>query len=290
MLKRCFVSIVLLLALFSISSISMGQAIVIAQEDECIIPPSGPWPPCATGEGNVPVPADPNCVIPPSGPWPSCATGGTPPDSGDPNCVIPPSGAWPPCATGGVTEPTPEPTDEPEMTPEAEETPMPEESPMPDETEEPTPEPEETETPEEQPEEPDPVDMPDDEFALTSFDVTDITSREVILNFSYVNMPQDGYAPLFRVVDIDNCFDKCNENLLSEYPIIGNGWNPDGLPADGEYSLPVAIDNIFCSGGQTYMTTRLIFVMADLQLLLGSGSAPVDYAIEIPFEHTWCDD
>ncbi|MGB1252840.1 MAG: hypothetical protein ACPG8W_19655 [Candidatus Promineifilaceae bacterium] len=43
----------------------------------CVIPPSGPWPPCATN-GNTPSSGNSGggCVIPPSGPWPSCATGG----------------------------------------------------------------------------------------------------------------------------------------------------------------------------------------------------------------------
>ena len=69
---------------------------------DCIIPPSGHWPPCATG-GNMNQPSDPTCVIPPSGPWPPCATGGT----NQQNCVIPPSGPWPPCAIGGpIIQPT----------------------------------------------------------------------------------------------------------------------------------------------------------------------------------------
>ncbi len=71
-----------------------------AGDADCVIPPSGPWPPCATG-GNV----DPDssggadCVIPPSGPWPPCATGGTSEGAAsDPNCVVPASGPWPACA------------------------------------------------------------------------------------------------------------------------------------------------------------------------------------------------
>lgn len=79
--------------------------------DECVIPASGPWPPCATGGATPPATGGDDsgeCVIPASGPWPPCATGGggvtTPPatggdDSGE--CVIPASGPWPPCATGG---------------------------------------------------------------------------------------------------------------------------------------------------------------------------------------------
>ncbi len=35
------------------------------------------------------------CVIPASGPWPPCATGG---NTGNTGCVIPASGPWPPCA------------------------------------------------------------------------------------------------------------------------------------------------------------------------------------------------
>ena len=66
-------------------------------ENECIIPPSGPWPPCAI-QGDPPLDVANDCVIPPSGPWPPCATGGNTLPSEE--CVIPPSGPWPPCATG----------------------------------------------------------------------------------------------------------------------------------------------------------------------------------------------
>lgn len=77
--------------------------------DECVIPDSGPWPPCATGGGSTPAPApggSGDCVIPDSGPWPPCATGGgggapAPAPGGSGDCVIPDSGPWPPCATAG---------------------------------------------------------------------------------------------------------------------------------------------------------------------------------------------
>ena len=93
--------------------------------DDCVIPESGPWPPCATGgnggnSGNNGNSGD-DCVIPESGPWPPCATGGNgggssggdSGNSGD-DCVIPESGPWPPCATdgsgnGGGTAPAPAP-------------------------------------------------------------------------------------------------------------------------------------------------------------------------------------
>ncbi len=99
---------------------------------DCVIPPSGPWPPCATGGGSSDNSNSGDCVIPPSGPWPPCATNGdgggqtnTGGDQGNacppsgpwppgcnPNgggttttnpadCVIPPSGPWPPCASNG---------------------------------------------------------------------------------------------------------------------------------------------------------------------------------------------
>ncbi len=89
---------------------------------DCEIPPSGPWPACATGGGASAAPSantswnssgnnSNSCVIPPSGPWPACATnggGGTAapsapaaPSGNNGSCVIPTSGPWPACATGG---------------------------------------------------------------------------------------------------------------------------------------------------------------------------------------------
>lgn len=70
--------------------------------DDCVIPPSGPWPPCATGGDSA---DSDTCTIPPSGPWPPCATGGEQSDNGA-DCVIPESGPWPPCATGGEQDNT----------------------------------------------------------------------------------------------------------------------------------------------------------------------------------------
>ena len=76
-----------------------------AQAETCMIPDSGPWPPCATGATT----STTDCIIPPSGPWPPCATSGsasTPSTSNSNDCVIPASGPWPPCATGGSNTPT----------------------------------------------------------------------------------------------------------------------------------------------------------------------------------------
>lgn len=91
-----------------------------SEGEECVIPPAGPWPPCATQGGGTPSAPPANsggggCEIPESGPWPPCATtgGGTssPPASGGnssgSDCVIPESGPWPPCATSGGSSTTP---------------------------------------------------------------------------------------------------------------------------------------------------------------------------------------
>ncbi len=84
------------------------DGVAVAQQpevsaDDCVIPASGPWPPCATDGGSTPPPNKPaagDCVIPASGPWPPCATNGgsTPPASNPSDCVIPESGPWPSCA------------------------------------------------------------------------------------------------------------------------------------------------------------------------------------------------
>lgn len=96
----CFTLFILAISLINTTSVTAGGAPPPTESDDCVIPPSGPWPSCATGDNNPP---DDDCVIPPSGPWPPCATGGNnPPDD---NCVIPPSGPWPPCATGGNSPP-----------------------------------------------------------------------------------------------------------------------------------------------------------------------------------------
>ncbi len=72
-------------------------------DGDCVIPATGPWPPCASGGGTTPPPASGpsgDCVIPASGPWPPCATAGDspPPASKPSDCVIPATGPWPPCA------------------------------------------------------------------------------------------------------------------------------------------------------------------------------------------------
>ena len=104
---------ILVLALLAFTPNGFTLQNANAQSADCVIPPSGPWPPCATGGGAAtPGGLGSDCVIPSSGPWPPCATsgggGGTAPGggntgggSGSGDCVIPASGPWPPCATGG---------------------------------------------------------------------------------------------------------------------------------------------------------------------------------------------
>ena len=102
---RIVAGLLLLLGLlWGISAETIFAAPTHQQSANCQIPPSGPWPACATGGKQ---PASAACVIPPSGPWPACATGGqaTPSPA---QCTIPPTGPWPACATGsGANAPTP---------------------------------------------------------------------------------------------------------------------------------------------------------------------------------------
>ena len=60
-----------------------GSALADNHASDCMIPDSGPWPPCATGgeatdqwSGASSSAGDSDCMIPESGPWPACATGG----------------------------------------------------------------------------------------------------------------------------------------------------------------------------------------------------------------------
>ena len=104
MKKKLFLSLVLafIFVLTVSSSVATAASVYQTSGSDCVIPTSGPWPPCATsgnGGGNT----GGNCVIPTSGPWPPCATdgngGGN--NGGGNDCAIPASGPWPPCATDG---------------------------------------------------------------------------------------------------------------------------------------------------------------------------------------------
>ncbi len=81
-------------------------------DNNCVIPASGAWPDCARNSPSPPTPTTPtqpngDCVIPPSGPWPTCATQGDTPPPVTPDCVIPPIGPWPECAKNSPTTPPP---------------------------------------------------------------------------------------------------------------------------------------------------------------------------------------
>lgn len=106
---------ILVCLLIGMSVFGVGSVSAVT---DCIIPPSGPWPACATGGNTTAPPANNDCIIPDSGPWPPCATNGNnsapsqPANSGE--CIIPASGPWPPCATSNSsiplpTQPTPPP-------------------------------------------------------------------------------------------------------------------------------------------------------------------------------------
>lgn len=105
-LKKLMILAVMVMAALTLSlqMVSAEAVTFDGHEGDCVIPESGPWPPCATG-GSTPPASEGDCVIPETGPWPPCATGGggggTPPASDSGDCVIPESGPWPPCATGG---------------------------------------------------------------------------------------------------------------------------------------------------------------------------------------------
>lgn len=84
----------------------MGLPVLVDNSDT---PPGGPAP--AAPAPAAPPAGDAGCVIPASGPWPPCATGGNAapaapaPPAGNGECVIPASGPWPPCATAGNAAP-----------------------------------------------------------------------------------------------------------------------------------------------------------------------------------------
>ncbi len=259
MLKR----ICLIIMLFGlVIAIMLPTSPVVAEED-CVIPESGPWPPCATGGGSSqPTPpvgsGEEDCVIPESGPWPPCATGGgssqpaPPAGSGGDDCVIPESGPWPPCATGGGSGGSaPAPTPAPDM---------------------PTPEPIE------------------DGFRITDVDVLSKQPFQVDLAFDFAGKP-DGFKPLIVVFDPDNCFDRCNQaDQLGSYPIDGVHIVETGS-ASGTFNLAVDIDNLICP--YQPRTERMLITMTDadafVETLQNGGTVVFDVIGEFEMVHEWCE-
>ncbi len=282
----------------------------------CVIPESGPWPACATGGGGAAVPSAPattDCVIPSSGPWPPCATGGASnpvPASSNGDCQIPASGPWPACATGGGSSddnssndnssspepkpslPTAVPTETAPEAPAAETTPTAEPTPMPT---------------------PEPTAIPNNgEFGISNVRFSERTSREVVLRFDYVNMPRE-YLPYFVAIDPKNCISCRDATLTGDYFIRGIGaaglenWDQSqvsdwanpfaGLQFDvdvnGSIKIVISIDNSYC-GGNVWYTESLLIGMADHRVVWDNSwnrrPTTLDYAIEVPFAHTWCDD
>ena len=92
----------------TVQSTAQAAPLRQANSNSCVIPPSGPWPACATGKTAT---NNNNCVIPESGPWPPCAMNGGATNGGNSGgeCTIPASGPWPECARGGNDVPAPPP-------------------------------------------------------------------------------------------------------------------------------------------------------------------------------------
>lgn len=92
-----FISFIGLLVVF----ILYATAPPIVSAHNCIVPASGPWPPCATTGNHAQSTVNNSgaCVIPTHGPWPACARNGGN-NQATTGCVIPPSGPWPACARG----------------------------------------------------------------------------------------------------------------------------------------------------------------------------------------------
>ena len=106
-----FVAALVLLLVATIQSTAQASPRSQAA-NACVIPASGPWPPCATGGSTGQTGgSNSSCVIPESGPWPACATGDGTTSGGNSggDCTIPASGPWPECARGGNTVPAPPP-------------------------------------------------------------------------------------------------------------------------------------------------------------------------------------
>lgn len=108
-LKIKWLSVLIIgIAIFTASSQTAEAGLINAHNQtnasqDCVIPPSGPWPPCAIGGNQNQNTNNNGCIIPDSGPWPPCARngGGRPSNNNNNGCIVPPSGPWPPCATGG---------------------------------------------------------------------------------------------------------------------------------------------------------------------------------------------
>ncbi len=232
--------------------------------DDCIIPESGPWPPCATsgGAASAPAPSDSGaCVIPESGPWPPCATSGEPAPAAPGNndgCVIPETGAWPPCATGGGPAPAPVPP-----------------------AADPTPPQADTEASNGQ------------GLRITNVEVLNRSAYEVNLRVSYTGLD---FLPLFWLLDPDNCFDRCDEagSILS-YPIDGISWElaqgEQRPPTNGTFDVAIDIDNLICVYNPH--TQRIIITVTDYEerevAIEHGGTIIFDVIYELPLDHHWCE-
>lgn len=223
---------------------------VIADEEGCVIPESGPWPPCATGGsgGNM----EDDCVIPESGPWPPCATGGaTPPANNNDDCVIPESGPWPPCATGGNSEANPTPT------------PSTDASPPPSPTEE----------------------MPE-RFTVTGVTILEKNTYDIKVSLDYAGNTDPDYVPFLVIFDPDNCFDLCHQrHLLDSYPIDGQA-TLESTEASGTFEMAVDIDGLICP--YQPRTDRLVLAVVNKNLLGRQTVLLEILGVIEDVDHVWC--
>lgn len=256
-----------LMAIFAFSAFAL--AMLVAPQniyaDDCIVPESGPWPACATGGDTQPV-GSADCVIPTSGPWPPCATGGgqtNPPPIGNSDCVIPPSGPWPPCATGG------------------------EANNLPDNNSENPPPPPSTETP------------PTGTNYVNITDVNRKNSRELQITFDYTyDAPDEGdnYILTGIIFDPDSCLGECSQGLVGDYSIntVFRGDPEENfrrpLPESGTLTVPVAVDNLFCSSGVRPITNRLMIGFFNIRELYLYGTTTIDIVHEFNVYQEWCID
>ncbi len=262
MLKRFFVLLIFLGVTLAMLPISAAVA-----DEACVIPETGPWPPCATGGAAQPPASAGECVIPESGPWPPCATGSggssapaSPPSNGA-ECVIPESGPWPPCATGeggGSTTATPKPTPD---------------APQPAPT-------------------PTPVDgsAPHPRFGrIVSTQVMSKDTYEVFVQVEVEGI-EAGSWPLFLFYDPDNCFEQCHKpDEVNSYKISGGGTLPEG-ETSGVFTTKIHADRLLCPYQPE--TKRIVVAVTDLNEAIENftNGRPIVYEIihQFPLEHRWC--
>ena len=266
---------------------------------DCVIPESGPWPDCATG-GNGSGNGNGDCVIPESGPWPDCATGGNGGGNGNGDCVIPESGPWPDCATGGnggggggggngngdcvIPESGPWPDC---ATGGGGGSPAPAPAPAPAPNPEPAPEPEPA------PNNPGNTNILENNTeSLTGLTLNAASSHTMDVTVHYAVDNPDEFIPVLLAFDPVNCFDYCEEVTSGEqfFPIKGTyGLSPDDypLPASGGLPVQLAMDNLYCA----YNPVTEVIAVAVWNLydaVFNEGDVVFEGIMYVEVHHEWC--